>query len=242
MGFYADRVLPHVINVVMNTKQTREIRQRVCSGLEGDVLEIGFGTGHNLPFLPPSVTRLLAVEPAGRSVQLAADRIAAVAVPVDVVGLDGQRLPLDDASADSVLCTWSLCTIPDPLAAVREMRRVLRPGGSLHFVEHGRSPDDGVRRWQDRLNGIQQKVAGGCNLNRDIGSIIENGGFEYVNAAVDPAGTSTRSTARVSRRRSAISTKVSRVSAPDSSPVRIPVCLTPSARGTSIRTYVRLPD
>ena len=178
MGFHADRVLPHVINVVMNTKQTREIRQRVCSGLEGDVVEIGFGNGHNLPFLPPSVTRLLAVEPAGRSVQLAADRIAAVAVPVDVVGLDGQRLPLDDASADSVLCTWSLCTIPDPLAAVREMRRVLRPGGSLHFVEHGRSPDDGVRRWQDRLNGIQQKVAGGCNLNRDIASIIATGGFE----------------------------------------------------------------
>jgi ubiquinone/menaquinone biosynthesis C-methylase UbiE len=177
MSFYGDRVLPHVINVVMNTKQTRLIRQRVCAGLAGDVVEIGFGTGHNLPFLPPAVHSLRAVEPAGLGVRLAKDRIAAASVPVQVVGLDGQALPLDDASADAVLCTWSLCTIPDPVAAVREMRRVLRPGGRLHFVEHGRSPDDGVRRWQDRLNGIQQRMAGGCNLNRDIPAILTAGGM-----------------------------------------------------------------
>src|SRR5438105_1626907 len=150
MGFYADRVLPHVINVAMNTGQTREIRQRLCAGLSGDVVEIGFGTGHNLPYLPATLTSLRAVEPAGRSVQLAKDRIAASPVPVEIVGLDGQRLPLEDASADAVLCTWSLCTIPDPVAAVREMRRVLRPGAQLHFVEHGASPDAAVRRWQGR--------------------------------------------------------------------------------------------
>jgi SAM-dependent methyltransferase len=123
------------------------------------------------------VSTLRAVEPAGVGVRLAKDRIAAAGVPVQVVGLDGQALPLADASADAVLCTWSLCTIPDPVAAVREMRRVLRPGGRLHFVEHGRSPDEGVRRWQDRLNGIQQRMAGGCNLNRDIPAILTAGGM-----------------------------------------------------------------
>jgi ubiquinone/menaquinone biosynthesis C-methylase UbiE len=177
MSFYADRVLPRVINVVINTKQTRLIRERVCADLSGDVVEIGFGTGHNLPFLPPAVRSLRAVEPAGLGVQIAQERIAAAGVPVEVVGLDGQRLPLDDASADAVLCTWSLCTIPDPVAAVREMRRVLKPAGRLHFAEHGRAPDESVRRWQDRLNGIQQRMAGGCHLNRDIPAILQAGGL-----------------------------------------------------------------
>jgi ubiquinone/menaquinone biosynthesis C-methylase UbiE len=177
MSLYRDRVLPRLIDVVMDTKQTREIRARVCSSLAGDVVEIGFGTGHNLPFMPATVTRLRAVEPSARSVRLAQDRIATSAIPVEVVGLDGQSLPLDDESTDSVLCTWSLCTIPDPQAAVQEMRRVLRPGGTLHFVEHGRAPDEKVRRWQNRLNGMQRRLAGGCNLNRDIPAIIDAGGF-----------------------------------------------------------------
>lgn len=177
MGFYDDRVLPHLINLVMNNKQTRRIRSRVCADLSGEVVEIGFGTGHNLPFLSDKVTSLRAVEPSARSVELARDRIGAAPFPVDVVGLDGQRLPLDDASADAALCTWVLCTIPDPVAALCEVRRVLRPGGSLHFVEHGRSPDDKVRRWQDRLNGVQQHMAGGCNLNRDIPALVEAAGF-----------------------------------------------------------------
>jgi SAM-dependent methyltransferase len=93
------------------------------------------------------------------------------------VGLDGQRLPIEDDTADSVLCTWSLCTIPDPVAAVAEMRRVLRPAGLLHFVEHGRAPDESVRRWQQRLDGIQHRVGGGCHLGRDIPAIIESGGL-----------------------------------------------------------------
>ena len=177
MGFYDDRVLPHVINVVMNTKQTRAIRRRVCADLSGDVVEIGFGTGHNLPYLPATVTRLHAVEPSAAGVKLAHDRIAGTSVPVDVVGLDGQRLPLADESVDAALSTWTLCTIPDAVAAVREIRRVLRPGGSLHFVEHGAAPDPRVRRWQDRLNGVQNKIAGGCNLNRDIRAIVEAGGL-----------------------------------------------------------------
>lgn len=177
MTFYRDRVLPHIINAVMDTKQTRAIRQRVCADLGGDVLEIGFGTGHNLPYLPSGVTRLLAVEPSNRSVALAKDRIDKAAVAVDVVGLDGQRLPVPDASVDAVLCTWSLCTIPDAVAAVQEVRRVLRPGGTFHFVEHGAAPDASVRRWQDRLNGMQNHIGGGCNLNRDIAAIVEAGGM-----------------------------------------------------------------
>ncbi|HVA59740.1 MAG TPA: class I SAM-dependent methyltransferase [Mycobacteriales bacterium] len=177
MGLYDERVLPHIINVVMNTGQTRLIRARVCARLKGEVLEIGFGTGHNLPFLPLDVTRLMAVEPSGVGVRLARGRMAAAPVEVEVVGLDGQRLPVPDGSVDAVLCTWSLCTIPDAEAAVREARRVLRPGGEFHFVEHGRAPDERVRRWQDRLNGIQRRVGGGCNLNRDIAAIIESGGM-----------------------------------------------------------------
>lgn len=178
MGLYGDRVLPHVINVVMNSKQVRPIRARVCADLKGEVLEIGFGTGHNLPFMPADVTRLLAVEPSGRSVKLATDRISASPIDVDVVGLDGQQLPVADASVDAVLCTWSLCTIPDAVAAVREARRVLRPGGTFHFVEHGAAPDEGVRRWQDRFNPLQNRIAGGCNLNRDIAGIVEAGGLQ----------------------------------------------------------------
>lgn len=177
MGFYDEHVLPHLINAVMNNKQTREIRSRVCAGLKGDIVEIGFGTGHNLPFLPPDVTRVRAVEPSGREVELARKRIDAARATVDVVGLDGQRIPVEDQSADAVLCTWTLCTIPDPVAAIREVRRVLRPGGEFHFVEHGRAPDANVRRWQDRLNGFQQRVAGGCNLNRDIPAILQAGGL-----------------------------------------------------------------
>lgn len=177
MGFYDERILPHVINVVMNTKQTRKIRERVCADLSGEVLELGFGTGYNLPFLPPEVTRLLAVEPSSRSVRLARERMETTSIEVEVVGLDGQRLPVEDESVDAVLCTWSLCTIPDGVAAVREAGRVLRPGGRLHFIEHGAAPDAKVRRWQDRLNGVQNRIGGGCNLNRDIAGIIEAGGL-----------------------------------------------------------------
>lgn len=180
VGFYEERVLPHLINAVMDTKHNREIRPRVCAGLKGEVLEIGFGTGHNLPYLPADVSTLLAVEPSGVGIRLAQQRMDASPVEVRVVGLDGERIPLDDDSVDAVLCTWSLCTIPDPVAAVGEAKRVLRPGGRFHFVEHGRALDARARRWQDRLNGVQQRVGGGCSLNRDIAGIIEAGGLSIV--------------------------------------------------------------
>ena len=177
MALYRDRVFPRILDVLMNTKETRRIRARVCDGLAGEVVEVGFGTGHNLPFLPPDVTRLRAVDPLAKGRDLAAARVAAATCDVEFVGLDGQRLDVPDVSADAVLTTWTLCSIGDPVAAVREMRRVLRPGGRVHFVEHGRSPHESVRRWQHRCNGLQRRVAGGCNLDRDIPALLAEGGL-----------------------------------------------------------------
>lgn len=177
MGWYGERVLPKLLDVAMDTADTRRIRARVTAGLAGEVLEVGFGTGHNLAYLPAAVTRLFTVEPSESSIRRADPRIAASGIPVEVVGRDGQRLPLAAMSVDAALCTWSLCTISDPVAAVREVRRVLRPGGQLHFVEHGVAPDANVRRWQRRLNPLQQRFAGGCTLDRDIAELIRLGGM-----------------------------------------------------------------
>jgi ubiquinone/menaquinone biosynthesis C-methylase UbiE len=177
MSLYRDRVFPKIMNVMMNTAETRRIRAEVCASLAGDVVEVGFGTGLNLPHLPESVARFRAVDPLERGQDIAAERIAATAVAVEFIGLDGQAMPLADQSIDAVLATWTLCSIPDPVAAIREVRRVLRPGGTFHFVDHGRAPDERVRKWQNRMNGIQHRVACGCNLNRDIPGLIESGGL-----------------------------------------------------------------
>lgn len=177
MGLYRDRVFPRIVNVVMNTKQTNKVRAEVCAPLAGDILEIGFGTGLNLPYIPDAVTRLRAVDPMQRGQRLAAKRIEKASVPVEFVGLDGESLPVEDDSVDAVLATWTICSIPDPVAAMREVARVLRPGGTFHFAEHGRAPDENVRRRQERFNGFQQRVACGCHLNRDIPAIVELGGL-----------------------------------------------------------------
>jgi ubiquinone/menaquinone biosynthesis C-methylase UbiE len=177
MGLYGDHVFPRVMDKAMDTPANRDIRRRVCERLAGDIVEIGFGTGHNLPFLPDTVRSVRAVDPLERGRRLAAGRLAATSVDVRFVGLDGQRLPLEDASADAVLCTWTLCSIPDAVAAVAEARRVLRPGGALHFVEHGRSPHAKVRRWQERMEPIQRRVACGCSLLKEIPELVEAGGL-----------------------------------------------------------------
>lgn len=177
MGWYRDRVFPRLIDAVCDTGETRRIRAEVCAPLTGRVLEVGFGTGLNLPHLPPTVDRLLAVDPMERGRELAADRLAHTPVPVDFVGLDGQSLALPDASVDAALMTWTLCSVDEPAIAVGEIRRVLRPGGVLHFVEHGHSPDPSVARWQRRLNGVQNRLAGGCHLDREIDRLISAGGM-----------------------------------------------------------------
>lgn len=176
MSLYTDRVLPRVIDVVLG-KPFEETRARVASGLSGEVLEVGFGSGRNVPHYPSAVTGVRAVDPAAEGRRIAARRLAASPVPVSFVGLDGQDLPLDDGSVDHVLVTWTLCTIPDVDKALGEIRRVLRPGGSLHFVEHGRSPDDGAARWQDRMTPFWGRIAGGCHLNRRIPDLIEGSGL-----------------------------------------------------------------
>lgn len=180
MGFYDDQVLPRIINVVLSNAEFREIRRRTASGLSGEVLEVGFGSGLNVPFYPEGVKRVRAVDPATVGRKLAAKRLAASSVPVEFVGLDGERLPVESDTVDHVLITWTMCTIPAVEDALREIHRVLRPGGQMHFAEHGRSPDAKVSRWQDRLNPVQQAWAGGCNLNRPIDQLVTGAGFEMV--------------------------------------------------------------
>jgi ubiquinone/menaquinone biosynthesis C-methylase UbiE len=177
MGFYNDQVLPRFTDLTLG-KLMDETRQRVTAGLAGDVLEIGFGSGRNVPHLPSSVNRLLAVEPAAVGRKLASRRIAEAAIPVEFIGVDGQDLPVPDASVDHVLVTWTLCTIPDVDRALREIHRVLQPGGTLHFVEHGRSPRPTVAQWQDRLTPFWGVLFGGCHLNRSIDALIEEAGLE----------------------------------------------------------------
>src|SRR5712691_6863886 len=178
MGFYQDQLLPRFQDKVMARKSNRAVRARVCEGLHGAVLEVGFGTGLNARYYPAAVTRVVAIEPSRVCMRIAEPRIAKASVPVAYGGLTGEQLDLPSGEFDAVLSTWTLCTIPNLEVALAEMRRVLKPGGSFHFVEHGHAADEKVVRWQERLEPINKRLAGGCHLTRHMAEEIERAGFD----------------------------------------------------------------
>ena len=171
MGIYGRHLRPRLHAFALKDRITGAVRERVCAGLTGDVLEIGYGAGLNQPHLPPEVTGVWAVEPSATALRLSQGRRDASPVPVVVAGDDAQSLDLPDDRFDAALCTWVLCGIPDARAALAEVARVLRPGASLHFVEHGLAPDPGVVRWQRRGNRIN-KVVSGCLLDNDVDALL----------------------------------------------------------------------
>ena len=202
MGLYGDHVLPRIVDRACNRENNRLLRERVCQGLEGEVVEIGFGSGLNIPFYPATVSRVAAIEPADTGWKLARERVSASAVPVERSGLNGESLPFPDDSFDSALTTWTLCTIPDVATALSEVRRVLKPGGTVHFVEHGLAPDDSVVRWQHRLEPVQKRLFGGCHLTRPVVGMLTDAGFTitdidefYDEATPKPLGANSLGTA-----------------------------------------------
>jgi ubiquinone/menaquinone biosynthesis C-methylase UbiE len=162
---------------VLGTPEVNARRALVCHGLHGRVLEIGFGSGLNLRHYPAEVTEILVVEPSESALRLAEPRTAAISAALERVGSDGARLDLPDGSVDCVLSTYTLCTIPSVDAALEEVYRVLKPGGALHFLEHGRAPTESVRRWQHRLHPVHSRIAGGCHLDRAIDNLITDAGL-----------------------------------------------------------------
>ncbi|MDQ4503608.1 class I SAM-dependent methyltransferase [Sinomonas sp. ASV322] len=177
MGWWTERVVPRMNDVSLRHSDLVPYRVRACSGLHGLVAELGFGSGLNIEHYPKGVTRILAVEPSDLAWDLSAPRRAASRIPVARGGLDGQRLDLDDDSVDAVLSTFTLCTIPDPSRALAEVRRVLKPGGTFHFLEHGISPEASVARWQGILEPLNARLAGNCHLTRQIDRLVTDAGF-----------------------------------------------------------------
>jgi len=178
MSFYDEKILPRFINLACGSKPTTKQREKIVPRAEGDVLEIGFGSGLNVPYYDKQkVRKVFGLEPSEGMRKLAADKVADSEIDIEFIDLPGEEIPLDANSVDTVLVTYTLCTIPNVAAALEGMRRVLKPGGTLLYCEHGKAPDAGVLRWQNRLNPAWEKIGGGCNINRDIPALIEDNGF-----------------------------------------------------------------
>jgi len=178
MGIYRTQVLPRLIDRLLGTKDVAKDRSLTTPGLHGTIVEIGFGSGLNVKHYPAEVEKVYAIDPALVGRKLAAERVAASPAIVEYVGLDGASLPLDDESCDAALSTYTLCTIPDVSRAIAEIRRVLKPGGRFHVLEHGLARDDATAGWQGRLNPIQKRLGDGCHLDRDHAAMLADGGFE----------------------------------------------------------------
>jgi ubiquinone/menaquinone biosynthesis C-methylase UbiE len=177
MSFYQRYIIPRLTHLAMRQKQLLPFRQRVIGAAEGRVLEIGIGSGLNLPLYGGTVTSVIGLEPSSELLNMARPRAEAAAAPITLLDGSAETIPLDSGSIDTVVTTWTLCTIPNAAQALAEMRRVLRPGGALLFVEHGRAPEPGVARWQDRLDPLWSRLAGGCHLNRKMDGLIGSNGF-----------------------------------------------------------------
>jgi ubiquinone/menaquinone biosynthesis C-methylase UbiE len=176
MGFYQNRILPRLIHCAMGQEELEAYRGRVVSAAAGRVLEVGIGSGLNMPFYGGSVTQVIGLDPSAQLLAMAQSAIRPK-LPIEFIEGSAEAIPLETASVDAVLTTWTLCSIPDAARALREMRRVLKPGGVLLFAEHGRAPEPGVRWWQDRLTPIWKRLGGGCHLNRPIDDLIASAGF-----------------------------------------------------------------
>ena len=172
-----ERVVPRLTDLSLRGHEVGEMREVTCAPMAGRVLEIGFGSGLNVRWYPPAVESVTAIEPSDLGWELSARRRARTSTRIERAGLDGQRLDLPDDSHDTALVTFSLCTIPDAVLALSEARRVVREGGGLHVLEHGLAPDEGVRRWQRRLEPLQRAIAGGCHLTRDVPALVQEAGW-----------------------------------------------------------------
>ncbi len=177
VGWYQDQIVPRLVDCACGARAIRRWRQRAAEGLAGSVVEIGFGSGLNVPFYPGDVSLVWAVEPSVVATGRAATRVENSPIPVEFVGLDARALALADESCDAALCTFTLCTVPDVALVLSEIRRVLRPGGRLHLLEHGLSPEGSVARWQRRLDPLERRVAGGCHLTREPLALVTEAGF-----------------------------------------------------------------
>ena len=179
MSWYSERILPHMIDFACSASPNQKQRQKIVPDAAGDILEVGFGSGLNVPFYDPSkVRKIWALEPSPGMRRKAQPAVTLSEMDIEFIDLPGEQIPLDDDSVDTVLVTYTLCTIPDADAALQGMRRVLKPTGRLLFIEHGKAPDEEVLRWQNRLNPVWSKIAGGCQMNRDIPALINAGGFD----------------------------------------------------------------
>lgn len=181
MSVYDRWILPRLTHFVMRSQMLADYRARAVAAASGDVLEIGMGSGLNLPFYGQKVRRVIGVEPSAPLVRIAEEGARRVSVPIDFLLISAEELPLPDSSVDTAVTTWSLCTIPDPVKALREVRRVLRNSGQLIFVEHGLAPEPGVATWQNRLTPLWCRCAGGCHLNRPIADLVREAGFVITN-------------------------------------------------------------